>query len=88
MSLDISASHVWPWTSARLLSATPEGRGEREADAGVVTIIGLVPPEGASNVPHQAMLEPLGRNGPVALLSGRCRGHSPPQRRPPSADYR
>src|SRR5919198_6694549 len=31
MSLDIGASHVWPRTSARLLSAPPEGRGERES---------------------------------------------------------
>jgi magnesium chelatase family protein len=32
MSLDIGASHVWPRTSARLLSAPPEGRGERERE--------------------------------------------------------
>ena len=88
MSLDIGASYMWLRTSTRLLSATPEGRGEREADAGVVTIIRSVPPAGASNVPRQAILEPLGRNGPAALFTGRRRGHGSPQRRLPSAGYR
>ena len=88
MSLDIGASYVWPRTSTRLLSAPPEGRGEREADAGVMTIIRSVPPAGASHVPRQAILEPLGRNGPAALLTGRCLGHGSPQRRLPSTGYR
>jgi magnesium chelatase family protein len=38
----VGASHVWPWTSARTLPDTPRGPCEREADAGVLTIIFLL----------------------------------------------
>jgi hypothetical protein len=39
MRLPVGTARVWRWTSAIMVSDIPNGGGEREAEAGVVTIM-------------------------------------------------